>query len=68
MIKFGRLIGVPYVLCLNHTIHLAVTDKLFTKKFSDENSEEVYDSTDGLDDDDSVDDDGIDGYLTDKHY
>lgn len=34
MISFGRLLNVPYLLCSNHTIHLAVTDKLFQKRLS----------------------------------
>jgi hypothetical protein len=35
MVKFGRLLGVPYLICLNQTIHLAFTDKLFLKKTSE---------------------------------
>lgn len=32
MVSFGRLLKIPYLLCSNHSIHLAVTDKIFTKK------------------------------------
>lgn len=46
MTAFGdhlKLIGVPYLICLNHTINLAVRDKIFTKKVAqvqDESSDE----------------------------
>lgn len=31
MRKFGRLLKLPYLICSNHTINLAVTDEIFTK-------------------------------------
>lgn len=47
MIKFGELLKLPYVVCSNHTIHLAVKDKLFEEKV-----QETEDSSDGEDHDD----------------
>lgn len=35
MTKFGRLLKIPYLLCINHTIHLAVMDEIFTEKVVD---------------------------------
>lgn len=56
MKKFGKQLKVPYVICANHTIHLAVTDKLFEKKVqetNDSSDDEDYDDED-LDEEDEL--------------
>lgn len=63
MISFGSLLGVPYILCANHTIHLAVTDSLFLKKEKPAGPEDVQSSDDDSDNSsgsgsDSDEDDG----------
>lgn len=40
MIKFGKTLGIPYLLCYNHTIDLAVKDKLFANEKSTEVTKE----------------------------
>lgn len=39
MVAFGNLLkekyGIPYLLCTNHTVHLAVTDSLFNQRVED---------------------------------
>lgn len=56
MLKFGRLLGVPYLLCLNHTINLAVTDKLFEKKTCEEANLSADYSSNDSDEDEEADD------------
>ena len=69
MIKFGRLIGIPYLLCMNHTIHLAVLDKIFTLNINDceinENgsSEEDQESEEHEDSDDDNENDKLNHQL-----
>jgi hypothetical protein len=55
MISFGRLLGIPYLLCSNHTIHLAVTDKLFQERIREVDSESRRDSDDDSEDDEPSD-------------
>lgn len=38
MKKFGQQLKIPYVICSNHLIHLAVTDKLFEEKVEEANN------------------------------
>jgi hypothetical protein len=46
MACFGRKLGIPYVICSNHTIHLAVTDKLFETKVQEPDDSSDTDSDD----------------------
>lgn len=53
MVSFGKLLGVPYLLCSNHTIHLAVSDKLFKKKSLENDCNDGHDSFDNSDEEES---------------
>jgi hypothetical protein len=54
MVKFGKDLGIPYLICLNHTLHLAVMDEIFSKKPIEESTED--DSEEDFDDSEEISD------------
>jgi hypothetical protein len=52
MTKFGRLLEIPYIICLCHTINLAALATMFEKEESQHQLNAIQESSDTEDEDD----------------
>jgi hypothetical protein len=52
MTKFGCLLGIPYIICLCHTINLAALATMFEKEESQHQLNAIQESSDTEDEDD----------------
>lgn len=69
MLSFGRLLQIPYLLCANHSIHLAVRDNIF-KKNSDTCHNQSLSSEDSAEEesDELEDDDMMENFNLEQDY